>query len=1195
MRVRVKKLAAIMLAGTLAFSGLVQPGIVYAEEMSEQEENISNQEVGSPNIAVEGTTGETEITAEQEAEQGEKTPAEGETGLPDTSEESEDPEAPAEETVQGEDPEAEEAGIPDEETDPAIPGGTSLLMVGEPFTEDVAVVLTQGDQEIGRYASVGEALTHVADYNYKTNKIEYVITVQKNLSEDIVIPANKKIAIDLNGCTITNVNDHTIYNNSLNIRVIDGKGGGVVDNITHGKAAVYNNIKANIKLQGGSFTRSQEASTGDSSSGGNSFYVLKNFGTMTIYDGVTVKFSELNPGLYSSLIGNGWQDAAAAEAGTNGEPKPSEATRKEALLDIRGGNFTGGQITVKNDDYGNLTISGGTIVQPSDGRAAVANNHKAKIKGGVIEAQGKNGQAVYSRYFDTNGANKGELEITGGSFKSAGTVIQAQAGSKLTVTGGEFTANESDNYIFDVQDNVTSSIKNGTYVGVAADKVANRKDAFAEGYGPVEGPDGKLTVDVTEEGLAAVVTDREGKVTKYTSLGEALGNAQAGSTVTLKKDIVLTKGVSTSNQPGITFDLNGYNIDGTSVKTDKGVVNMTVNYGWRPVEGVDSTMRVINSQKPAGGEIKGTLPLRFNSGDSSYDIAGEIGEGVKLVTLDKDASAVKLGTSAYLVYSDSTKGYIKNGGFKATAADGTAYIYGSYSSATDKTADGVITMLNDYMGTDKIYSGSRSAVLDLGGHTYTYTGKDNVLIDVNYPDVSLTIKKGKIIIQNESCDGAHLVGAPNQGQMNNRTLILEEVELTVPGEVYGIATNGTETGNKIVLKNSTLNVTNGYGIYFPSTGSVTIDNSVINAKYAGVQMCAGDLTVTGADTKITVTGTPQEKQSGDGAIADGAAISVIERDGYKDLGNVTIEAGTFRSDKAEAIRAYKFDITNKDQEWPEAGTVVNVNGGNFSSVVPQNICGDQFVATEIDPSTGLATVIKDVTAPVLLVNGKAMTEGIYYGGKVQFTVKEDYLAEVTVNGNKTEAENGLYTVSGAGRYIIAAADIVGNKTEVKITIQANKGLISADTAKVNLVNTLVENGAEQTQEITVTVEGVTLAEGVDYKVEGNKAVKAGTYTLKVTGIGNYEGSIDAKYTVEKKPAEVGPSEPQKPGSGDSGNSGSGSHNSSGSSSGSKNQNINSLTSAKTGDETEITFYVSLSCMAFAVFAALAAYRKYRAR
>ena len=77
-------------------------------------------------------------------------------------------------------------------------------------------------------------------------------------------------------------------------------------------------------------------------------------------DGVTVKFSDTNPGLYSSLVASGWQDAAAAEAGTNGEPKPSAGGNK-ATLAINGGTFIGGQITVKNDDYGVLKVKGGTI------------------------------------------------------------------------------------------------------------------------------------------------------------------------------------------------------------------------------------------------------------------------------------------------------------------------------------------------------------------------------------------------------------------------------------------------------------------------------------------------------------------------------------------------------------------------------------------------------------------------------------------------------------------------------------------------------------------------------------------------------------------------------------------------------------------------------------------------------------------
>ena len=52
----------------------------------------------------------------------------------------------------------------------------------------------------------------------------------------------------------------------------------------------------------------------------------------------------------------------------------------------------------------------------------------------------------------------------------------------------------------------------------------------------------------------------------------------------------------------------------------------------------------------------------------------------------------------------------------------------------------------------------------------------------------------------------------------------------------GIETNGNNTNDTVTLRNSTLNVPNGFGIYFPSSGTLTIDNSVINAETMGVQV-----------------------------------------------------------------------------------------------------------------------------------------------------------------------------------------------------------------------------------------------------------------------------------------------------------------------------------------------------------------------
>ena len=222
-----------------------------------------------------------------------------------------------------------------------------------------AVTLVQGEKLIGNYDTINEALENIEEYDYKNNKEKYTLTLNSDINEDVVIPEIKLyVDIDLNGFKLTNVDDHTITNHSTtkgtkHPSIIDSKGGGIVDNVTHGKAAVYNDINSYIKLDGGTYTRSQESSSGgadDSVSGGNSWYVIKNFGTMYIENGVTVKFSDSNEGYYSSLIGNGWQDAAKAEEGKGSEPNPNDKTGK-VLLTINGGEFIGGQITIKNDDY----------------------------------------------------------------------------------------------------------------------------------------------------------------------------------------------------------------------------------------------------------------------------------------------------------------------------------------------------------------------------------------------------------------------------------------------------------------------------------------------------------------------------------------------------------------------------------------------------------------------------------------------------------------------------------------------------------------------------------------------------------------------------------------------------------------------------------------------------------------------------
>lgn len=60
-------------------------------------------------------------------------------------------------------------------------------------------------------------------------------------------------------------------------------------------------------------------------------------------------------------------------------------------------------------------------------------------------------------------------------------------------------------------------------------------------------------------------------------------------------------------------------------------------------------------------------------------------------------------------------------------------------------------------------------------------------------------------------------------------------------------------------------------------------------------------------------------------------------------------------------------------------------------------------------------------------------------------------------------------------------------------------------------------GVEQERAVAATFGGITLQKGTDYNVETgtDKGMKAGEYTLKITGAGNYNGKIERKWKINK--------------------------------------------------------------------------------
>lgn len=258
------------------------------------------------------------------------------------------------------------------------------------------------------------------------------VTLLNDVTEDVVIPAGKTVTLDLNGKKLTNVNNHTIINNGT----LTITGAGTVDNVTHQKAALYN--KGTVTVNGGTFDRSQENGKTKEDSGNNSWYTIKNVGTMTINDGAIVQTAANDSALgkFSSLVSNGYFNAADY-TNNKGIDQPS--------LTINGGTFRGGLNTIKNDDRANLVIENGSF---SNYYQAVVQNHNiAEIKGGTFTAASDATTATYGIYNCGCAADidTGVLTVSGGTFTGAiyAIVDVSSLSSAVNISGGQFAGTKA--------------------------------------------------------------------------------------------------------------------------------------------------------------------------------------------------------------------------------------------------------------------------------------------------------------------------------------------------------------------------------------------------------------------------------------------------------------------------------------------------------------------------------------------------------------------------------------------------------------------------------------------------------------------------------------------------------------------------------------------------------------------------------
>ena len=700
------------------------------------------------------------------------------------------------------------------------------------------------------------------------------IALIASTNEDVVIESGKDITINIaDGVTLTNVNNHTIINKGK----LTITGGGAVDNVTNGRAAVYNDLNATVILNGGTYKRSQETGVDSKNSGGNSYYTIKNYGTMEINSGVTVE----NKGKYSSLLANGWYSYGSAnEPTTDGNPVAS--------LTINGGTFNGGLNTVKNDDAGEMIINGGTIT--GFAQSCVQNNNVLTITGGNIVGEENNSDAaIVSRAVNGSTVNKGITKITGGTVKGGDPCIREDTDYGSThqteITGGTFSSDVTKYLKEGLVQNADGTIVEKTYIASIGDKnfdsltaainAANNGDTITLNLSTNEDivipKDKALTIDILQG--VTLTNNNDHTITNNGNLtisgkgtidnvthgkGDIVNNY--GATLVLKGEITLTRskeaGSSTTSSGGNSW----YNI------SNQGTMDIYDDVS------VISTGSFSSLIRNGEGKENEKAILRIHNGKFSGGINTiKNGDFGKLYIEDGEFLNSTQATLLNWNYAE-----INGGTFKPTNNATDAVITGLWKDKNYDTEGKTIITGGDFYGTISLYDETLYPGKALNGDTtisggtfssdvskYLISGynvakindtyevvKDGEKIDVTSPTPTVDettydeVKKAQrdsngILLKT---DLVNALQSDDKDMLNKQTPSNAKLETIVPLDInlYSVDENGVST--KITSLNSPITI----NMYLPDDIVDSIKNKTIKvARFHGGVLSMLDASLNG--------------------------------------------------------------------------------------------------------------------------------------------------------------------------------------------------------------------------------------------------------------------------------------------------------------------------------------------------------------
>ena len=584
-------------------------------------------------------------------------------------------------------------------------------------TKDKAVMLTgEADPQDANVAYVDNdtSKTYKTLQDAITNAMAQVV-LTSNVTESVTIPAGKSIQLNLNDHKITNTaGKHTITNNGT----LTIAGNGTVDNVSHGRAALYNEKDATAIVESGAFTRSQEAGNSPSSSGGNSWYVVYNDGTLT-FNGGTVE----STGKFSSLIVSGQNDSSA-------------------VMTINNGNFSNGFIVIKAEG-GTTNITGGTFNSPEQ---TLQNwDSITTVTGGTLNG------AISSWVWEnstTNGVTISGDAVVNGNLTAANYDNKSSIASSITINGGKINGELKKRNIDDAADATYTGAKFEVTAGTFTKKFS--ASYLASGLALKENADGTYTVgektvdtkpaepektEVSDNAESKVEVKKEDNITA-SEVVEA-----AKSTEIVSKDDATTDKISqeVTNSATVTVKGKDVAIDSTeAAEAAKGAISAAATDSSKnfdpDAENKDITIvavpKLVVEPKAAANndtDVSMTFDIKM-----LYDVKATVADDVKnmtesnTVTLEKNKEmpaeqvptvAISLDVSA-LKIPEGQKVFVRH-----VKEDGTVYYY----EAETKTESGIvktITFVNPDGFSEFTVMANKAVTVKVDGQDVTFTTDD---------------------------------------------------------------------------------------------------------------------------------------------------------------------------------------------------------------------------------------------------------------------------------------------------------------------------------------------------------------------------------------------------------------------------------------------------------------------------------------